>query len=85
MLFRGAAGVRMVMKDSIVRKSVPCRGLTLPNNPGSNQEPRREEVGRGRVRSQRKSAPWEGAKIKAEGTDKQVVCQTVIGNEDPGS
>lgn len=46
MLFRGAARVRMVMKDSIVGKSVPCRGLTSPNNPGSNQEPRREEVGR---------------------------------------
>lgn len=34
------------MEDSTVRKSVPCRGLTLPNNPGSNQEPQREEVGR---------------------------------------
>ena len=51
-LGRGCWGKGGAVRQT-VGKFVPCRGLILPNNPGSNQKPRAEEVGREGTRSEK--------------------------------
>lgn len=66
---------------------VPCRGLTLPNNPGGNQKPPAGRAGRKGGYEIREGSPgWEGGqKLRLKGWEwkTRVVHWTNIWNEDP--
>lgn len=56
-----------------VGEVVPCRGLTLPNNPGSNQKPRGRAGRKGGYKVRERSPKWERARNQGRraGSDRQ--------------